>query len=310
MYIFMNYTVLVMKILFTFVGIIFLSYSTANAALSGWEAEQTSDFIGTLFSFFSTQMLLKVIFAVIVVILTFVISKVVQSRLFWYLESSSLGAQEGKEELIWVISRTVNIVILITGFSITLGVLGIDLAIFMWGIWFGIGFTLRTFLTNFIAGIIVVTQWVYHSWDLIEVEGNMWKIQKINALFTAVEQFDGVVFYMPNIKFLEQEVRNYHTNDKRRITVETIVEHGSDIVKAKQILQKVIANFPNILQAPQYDVIIDSLWENGILIQTRFWMHSTDNYFTLKSNVTETINLWFSQAGIVIPYKQISIINK
>jgi len=64
---------------------------------------------------------------------------------------------------------------------------------------------------------------------------------------------------MPNIKFLEQEVRNYHTNDKRRVTIETIVEHGSDIVKAKQIVKKVVENFPSILQAPQYDVIIDSL---------------------------------------------------
>ena len=97
----------------------------------------------------------------------------------------------------------------------------------------------------------------------------MGKIVKINALFTAVEQLDGVVFYMPNIKFLEEEVRNYHTNDKRRITVETIVEYGSDVVKAKQVIQKVVGNFSNILPAPAYDVIVDSLGENGILIKTR-----------------------------------------
>lgn len=295
------------------IGSIFLLLAlTAQSysAVAGQEVEQTTSFITTLLWLFSTEVLLKVIFAIIVIILTFVISKLVRVRLFWYLESTSMWWEEGKEELIGVISRTVNIVILVTGFSITLWVLGIDLAIFMWGIWFGIGFTLRTFLTNFIAGIIVVTQWVYHSGDLIQVGDHMWKIQKINALFTAVEQFDGVIFYMPNIKFLEEEVRNYHTNDKRRVTVETIVEYGSDIVKAKQIIQKVIWNFPNILQAPNYDVIIDSLWENGILIKTRFWIQSSDHYFTIKSNVTETINLWFSQAGIVIPYKQITVINK
>jgi small-conductance mechanosensitive channel len=41
---------------------------------------------------------------------------------------------------------------------------------------------------------------------------------------------------MPNIKFLEEEVKNYHTNDKRRISVETVVEYGTDISKVKQIL--------------------------------------------------------------------------
>lgn len=294
------------------VGIVlfFLFHVSSYAAIAWGEVEQTTNFISTLLWFFSTEMLLKVIFAIVVIILTFITSKLVQSRLFGYLESSSLGAQEGKEELIGVISRTVNIVILITGFSITLWVLGIDLAIFMWGIWFGIWFTLRTFLTNFIAGIIVVTQWVYHSGDLIEVEGNMWKIVKINALFTAVQQFDGVIFYMPNIKFLEQEVKNYHSNDKRRVDIETVVGYGTDIVKVKQILGKVVSNFPNILPAPKYDIVIEQLSDNGILVRLRFWMHSDDNYFSLRSNVTETINLAFEQSGIVIPYKQITVINK
>jgi len=169
---------------------------------------------------------------------------------------------------------------------------------------------LRTFLTNFIAGIIVVTQGVYHSGDLIEVEGNRGTIVKINALFTAVEQLDGVIFYMPNIKFLEQEVKNYHTNDKRRMSVETVVEYGTDVVKVKQILGKVVSNFPNILQAPSHDIVVETLSDNGILVRLRFWIHSDDNFVSIKSNVTETVNLAFKQSGIVIPYKQVTLINK
>ena len=221
-----------------------------------------------------------------------------------------MGDEWGKEELIGVISRTVNIIIIIVGFSITLWVLGIDLGIFMWGIWFGIGFTLKTFLTNFIAGIIMVTQWVYHSGDLIQVGDKMWRIQKINALFTAVQERDGVMFYIPNIKFIEEEIRNFHANDKRRLSIETIVEYGTDITKAKEVLRKVIGNFPNILKAPEYDVVVESLGENGVMLRLRFWIHSKDPYISIKSNVTETINLGFQQAGIVIPYKQIMVINK
>ncbi len=298
------------KIFFTIVFGFLISATQVYSATSWGEVEQTASFITVLLSLFSTEVLLKVIFAIIVIILTFVISKLVRVKLFGYLESSSLWAQEGKEELIGVISRTVNIIILITGFSITLGVLGIDLAIFMGGIWFGIGFTLRTFLTNFIAGIIVVTQWVYHSGDLIEVESNRGTIVKINALFTSVEQLDGVIFYMPNIKFLEQEVKNYHTNDKRRMSVETVVEYGTDVAKVKQILWKVVSNFPNILPAPAHDIVIETLSDNGILVRLRFWIHSDDNFVSIKSNVTETVNLAFAQSGIVIPYKQISVVNK
>ena len=291
--------------------ILMIGISSFFTALWAWEAEteQAVDFMNTLLGIFSTQVLLRIIFAIITIIITFALAKLAKNRLFAYLENGPMAWETGKEELIWVISRSVNIAILAVWFSITLGVLGIDLAIFMWGIWFGIGFTLKTFLTNFIAWIIMVTQWVYHVGDLIEINGKKGKIAKINSLFTDVEQFDGVFFYIPNIKFLENEVSNYHTNDKRRVEVEVLVDYDSDIVKAKAIINKVLENFP-ILQAPASDIIVDTLWDNGILLKVRFWIGSKDSYFTMKSNITETINLGFKQSGIVIPFPQITLGNR
>jgi len=282
-----------------------------SSVMAAWEAEaaQTTDFLNTLLSIFSTQVLLRIIFAIITVLLTFLVSRIARNRLFGYLERWSLGGEAWKEELIWVISRTVNIAILAVWFSITLGILWVDLAIFMWGIWFGIGFTLKTFLTNFIAWIIMVTQWVYHVWDLIEVNWKKWNIAKIDSLFTSVKQFDGVFFYIPNIKFLEDEVRNYHTSDKRRVEVDVQVDYDTDIVKAKGVINKVLENFP-ILQAPRSDIIVESLGDNGIFLRVRFWIGSKDPYFTLKSNITETINLAFQQSNIVIPFPQVTLSNR
>jgi len=259
-----------------------IGISSFFTALWAWEAEteQTVDFMNTLLGIFSTQVLLRIIFAIITIIITFALAKLAKNRLFAYLENGPMAWETGKEELIWVISRSVNIAILAVWFSITLGVLGIDL-----------------------------TQWVYHVGDLIEINGKKGKIAKINSLFTDVEQFDGVFFYIPNIKFLENEVSNYHTNDKRRVEVEVLVDYDSDIVKAKAIINKVLENFP-ILQAPASDIIVDTLWDNGILLKVRFWIGSKDSYFTMKSNITETINLGFKQSGIVIPFPQITLGNR
>jgi len=273
-------------------------------AVTSWEPEQnqTANFITALVWFFSIDLLLKIIFTIIVVILTLIISKLIKNKLFWYLERADIGDENSKEEIIGVISRTVNIFILISWFSIALWVLGVDLGIFMWGIWFGIGFTLRTFLTNFISGIIIVSQWSYHIGDLIQVEDKMGRITKINTLFTAIEEFDGVTFNIPNVKFFEENVRNYHTNDKRRLNVEVVVDYTTDIVTTKKVLMKVVSNFPQILQAPEPDIIIDELWEKGVSLKLRFWVQSTENFITLRSNITETINLAFSQTGIQVSY--------
>ena len=301
--------VIFMKKIFKLIAFFFLF---TEVTFSAWEkeVEQTSSFINTLLSIFSTEVLLSLIFAIVTILMTFIISRVVRDKLFVYLERTSIWENESKDELIWVITRTVNITIFITWFSVALWVIWVDLAIFMWGIWFGIGFTLKTFLTNFIAWIIMVSQWVYHKDDLIEVSGNMWKIVKINALFTSVEKFDGVVFYVPNIKFLEEEVSNYNTNDKRRVEVETLVDYDTDLVKAKAVINKVLESFPNILLAPKYDVIIDKLDNSWILIKVRFWIDSKEGYFQTKSNITETINLAFKKSDINIPFPQITLSNR
>ena len=235
------------------------------------------------------------------------LSKFIQAKLFGYLEAANIGDEGSKEEIIGVISRTVNVIVLITGFSVTLWILGVDLGIFMWGIWFGIWFTLRTFLTNFISGIIVVSQGSYHIGDIIEVGGKMGKITKINALFTSIEEFDGVIFNIPNVRFFEENVSNYHTNDRRRIDVEVLVAYDTDLVQAKKVLYKVASNFPMILKAPETDILVEKLGESGIVLKLRFWIHSSENFITLKSNITETINLAFKQTDIKIPYPQMTI---
>lgn len=270
-------------------------------ALTGnQEVEQTKGFVTILRGLFSTEMLLNVMFALFMIVGTFMFAKIVQWKIFWLLERSNIGDEGSKDEVIAVVSRTINIFIYIAGFSIALGVLWVDLGIFMGGIWFGIWFTLRTFLTNFISWIIIVTQGDYHIGDLIEVGDRRWNITKIQTLFTSIQEFDGVVFNIPNVRFFEENVRNFHINDKRRIDVEVEVEHGTDIMQAKKVLEKVASNFPVILQAPASDVLVEHLWDHGIRLKLRFWIHSRENFISLRSNITETINHAFSQTDIRI----------
>lgn len=276
------------------------------AASIGKEDVPVSKSSSIILDFFSFDNFEKLLMAIIVIILTFVCSKLFSNKIVHYIEKNATE-ESSREELTGVISRTVSVTVLIIGFSITLGILGIDMWIFMGWIWFGIWFTLKTFLTNFVAGIMMVTQGFYHNWDVIEVNGQMWKIIKVNALFTAIEQFNGVVFYIPNITFIEDKVTNYHTNDKRRVEVEVLIDYDSDVHKAKQTVQMVLDQFPNILQAPASDVILDKLSDNGILLRARYWTPVTDNYFHTRSNVTETINLALKKQDISIAYPHLTV---
>ena len=288
--------------------LVFTLFLESSHAVWTEEIEQTQWFVTLLLWIFSTETLLNVIFAIVTIVLTFVTALIVKMRLFWYLERTVGQSGSWKVELVGLITRSVNIAIYVTGFSITLWILWVDLGIFMWWIWFWIWFTLKTFLTNFVAWIIMVTQWKFNNGDLVEMSGVMWRIIAINALFTETEQVDWVVAYIPNIKFLEENVLNFHTNDKRRLEVEVLVDYSTDISKVKMVLTKVIENFPTILKSPDHQIIIDKLDDSWILIRVLFWTSSKEGYLSMKSNVTETINLAFKQSGIKMAYPHIELV--
>jgi len=295
--------------IFSFIYLLNITFFSELSFAAVWKDElaKSQENTNIIMSFFSTDLLLNIVFACLVIVGTLILAKFATARMTTYLENSYAWEEKWREELVWVLSRTVNISILSIWFAITLTILWIDMWIFMWGLWFGIGFTLKIFLTNFIAWILMVTQWFYHLGDVIEVWWRIWTIRQIHALFTAIEQFDGVIFYVPNVKFLEEEISNFHSNDKRRVDVNIWVDYNTDILKAKKIMIQVVDKFPNVLQAPAPDVYITEMADSSINLSLRFWINSKDWYFSSQSNVIETVNLAFKQWWIEIPFPQVVI---
>jgi small-conductance mechanosensitive channel len=58
---------------------------------------------------------------------------------------------------------------------------------------------------------------------------------------------------------------------------------------------QIIDQFPNTLKAPYPSIYVDKLDNNSINLILRFWIDSKDDYYEMKSNVTETVNLAFKK---------------
>ena len=86
--------------------------------------------------------------------------------------------------------------------------------------------------------------------------------------------------------------------------------YETDLLKAKEVMLRVLDNFPNILQAPNAKIYVDNFSDSSIDLSLRFWINSSDKYFEIKSNVTETINMAFKKYGIIIPFPQVTLSNR
>ena len=307
------------KIIFIILSYLFIIWNTFalepktttwDKKLIEWnDGNWVTQILGFLWDIFSKDTFIKIFLSLAVIWLTFLTTRIVKAKLTRILEKQA-DWDNSKEEVFWMIVRTVNIMIIVSGFSLAMGILWVNLWLFMWGIWFWIWFTLKTFLTNFIAWIIMLTNGNYSAWILLEIAWKKWRIVKVNSLMTELEQFDWVRFLIPNIKFLEEPVSNFHTNDKRRLEVFVTIDYDSDVLKAKMLASKVINSLPNILQAPEPSIIITELGQNWIQLKIMAWISSKDNYFRARSNLAETINLAYKKAWIKIPFQQITISNR
>lgn len=297
------------KQLFTLIW--FLSINTLYAAQTMWEwdsVEQTT--IQQQWSVFKAilenEYVSAVILCTVVMILTYFVAGVVRNRLTLLLDSYS-EKLSWREEVQIMIVKSANIIVWLFWFSTAAWIIWLDLAIFMWGIWMWLWFWLQALLSNFISWLIIIFQWKFKVWDLIDIAWRMWNIRVMDTLFTEVEQFDWVKFYVPNAEFLRETVINVSANDKRRCEIVVWVDYDTDIVKAKQVINKVLWTFPNILTAPESKILLTEFDDSSIWLKIMFWLNINDDYFGTRSNVIETINLAFKQSNIKIPFPQITM---
>ena len=107
LFIYFNIYFLFMKKFQTFSLLYILNiiyFSEFSFAAVWWsELEQSQANANIILSFFSTELLLNIIFACVTIVLTFLLSKIVTSRLTSYLEKSYAWEESGREELVWVL---------------------------------------------------------------------------------------------------------------------------------------------------------------------------------------------------------------
>ncbi|MCT4617159.1 MAG: mechanosensitive ion channel [Candidatus Gracilibacteria bacterium] len=258
-----------------------------------------------LFEKFTADFFLNLLLGLLVLVATVLIAKLARNRLVDIFEKKMGGDMSG--DIAGVVFRTVNIVIWTIGFTTALALWGVDLAFLMGGVGIGLGFTMQVFLGNFISGLIVIFSGDYQTGKIIEIAGQLGTIKRITSMFTTIEKYDGTCYNVPNIKFLQDEVLVYNLNSKRRVDIDFGVEYTTDLTQVKKLAIKVTESFPVILQNPSVRVLVRDMEDDGVVLTLQFWVASDEGFYQIKSNVTETLNMVFEQAGVQIKKRKLEV---
>jgi potassium efflux system protein len=115
---------------------------------------------------------------------------------------------------------------------------------------------------------------------------------------------------VPNKKLITENLINWTLSDSNyRIDLEVRIAYGSDTEKARDILLKIAADHPKILEKPRPKAIFRAFGPSGLEIEYRIYIPHMDFWPRVVSEVNTAIACDFKEAGIelAVPQQDIHI---
>ena len=177
----------------------------------------------------------------------------------------------------------------------------------------GVGLALQTFIQDIISGIFILVDQSVHVGDIIEVEGQVGKVENIKLRTTRAVTRENKVLIIPNHKFLISTLFNWTENGV--ITKESVavgVSYDTDIDQVTQLLLDLAAQNKKILENPKPFVIFEDFGDNALNFQLFFALKSSFESNIVKSELRYSIFRAFKREKIEIPFPQrtISFLNQ
>lgn len=171
---------------------------------------------------------------------------------------------------------------------------------------FAVGLALQGTLSNFAAGVMLLTFRPFRVHDVIEVEGIRGTVQEIKLFTTHIDTPDNRRVVIPNGNVFGNTIENNSFHDTRRVDVAVGTDYPADLNKTRSVLLQAAAGVEGRLPEKKPVAYLDGLGDSAIDWSVRVWAKSED-YWTVRDRLTQAVKDALDDAGIGIPYPQMDV---
>ncbi|WP_337885281.1 mechanosensitive ion channel family protein [Fischerella thermalis] len=204
-----------------------------------------------------------------------------------------------------LVSRLVYGSVWVIGTVVALGVLGLDFATLVGTLGLtsvAIGFSLRDILSNYFSGIILLASRPFRLGDQIVIQEFEGTVTQIQLRATTLKTYDGRIVYIPNQEVFSAIITNNTACTHRRSSIMVGIDYGSDITRAKQIINDAVLGVEGVEPDPKPDILVRKLAASTVNIEVRFWVNSRRlPFLEMTSQVAQAIKEALMQAGVEMP---------
>ncbi|RED45178.1 mechanosensitive ion channel-like protein [Winogradskyella eximia] len=249
------------------------------------------------------SMIVKIL---LIIIITRLLVYVIKRMLFRRTE-----VDEHEKGNIQAIYQIIRYIVWIITFGLVLETMGIKVTLLLAGsaaLLVGIGLGLQQTFNDVISGIILLTERSIKINDVLEIDGNVVKIQTIGIRTSKGLNTDDISIIIPNSLITTSKVINWsHQNDKTRFRIDVGVAYGSNVDDVIRILEESAFEHPDVYDRELTQGRLMGFGSSSLDFQLLFFSKNTFGIGSVKSDIRRIIVKKFDENDIVIAFPQLDV---
>lgn len=169
-----------------------------------------------------------------------------------------------------------------------------------------IGLALKDQLSNFAAGIMIVTFRPFVKGDYVQISsytGTVAEITLVNTHITTINNHDVII---PNSNITTSAVINYTALPNRRVDITIRIGYDANIKIAKDLILKLANDNAVSFSDPEPVVRVTNLGDNSVDLTLNVWT-TNDDWWAMQCDLLEQFKYVFDNEKIDIPFPQRSV---
>ena len=246
----------------------------------------------------------QIILALLVFFIGRIVAKIFTKGARKVMEKAKLDAM-----LVNFLANILGSVLMLLVLVFALSQLGVDttsLVALLGAAGLAVGLALKDSMSHFAAGVMLILFRPFKVGDFVEVDSEMGSVEQITILSTRLKSPDNKVIIVPNGNVFSNTMTNFSDQPTRRVDMMFGIGYGSDLLKAKAILEEMVANDERVLKEPAPKVAVHELGDSSVNFICRPWVNASD-YWVVYWDYMEKVKLRFDEEGIEIPFPQMDV---
>ncbi len=250
---------------------------------------------------------LKILFALIIFFIGSRIIKIIRSIMERSFKKMDMEVSVRKF-LLSVFNALLYCVLVFT-IAVQIGVNSASIVALFGSASIAIGLAVQGSLANFAGGVLILLMKPFRVGDYIISKDGEGTVRTIGLVYTVLNTADNKQVVIPNGTLSNSALTNVTAMDKRRLDVLVRISYGSDLIKAKKIIEEVINNHKEILKEDPMEVFVSDLTDQSVIIGGRGWT-LRENYWTVRGDILEQIKLRLEEEGIELSFYPLATYGK